>query len=119
MDHEDLVDTYTQGLCWSLAWELHKLGDWPMYTLEDDSSGWWNHVVVKVDRNKYLDIEGIRSRREVMHQYHAKHLRRVPECESRKAYQKEYLHLMDWEMQDYDVPFTRKTAKALVKGLGL
>ena len=63
-------DYYTNGACWSLAWQLYRLSPQPhvICTLGDKGDwvrGDWYHVVVKVGPDKYLDIEGLRTARQL------------------------------------------------------
>lgn len=63
------VGYYTNGACWSLAWQIYRATPQPhvICTL-GDSKGWdqdWYHVVVKVGEDKYLDVEGLHSARQL------------------------------------------------------
>jgi len=77
--HEGDIEYYTNGCCWSLAWQIYRIlnrdyditptivtvgydkGDWKHY--ED-----WCHVLVKVG-DKYLDVEGLHSRRQIRNKW--------------------------------------------------
>ena len=61
---------YTNGDCWALAWQLYRLTEKPhvICTLGDKgdwSSGDWYHVVVKIGPDKYLDIEGLHTAKQL------------------------------------------------------
>lgn len=63
-------DHYTNGDCWSLAWQIYRLGKQPhaLCTLGDKGDwvhGDWYHVVVKIGEDKYLDIEGPRTAKQL------------------------------------------------------
>lgn len=57
------IEVYTEGDCWALAWHvalltggtLNTLGRWPA----------WNHVVVEVGPDRYLDALGIHTAAEL------------------------------------------------------
>lgn len=49
---------YTTGDCWALAWAIARriepvLGKGRIFTL-----GWWDHVVVQIGEDLFLDVEG-------------------------------------------------------------
>jgi hypothetical protein len=56
------VDTYTDGLCWSLAWEISNMTGLPIATAGSPVWG-WSHVLVHIGRNQYLDITGINTKK--------------------------------------------------------
>ena len=61
---------YTNGCCWSLAWQIYRLSSQPhvICTLGDKGDwahGDWYHVVVKIGDDRYLDIEGIHTKRQL------------------------------------------------------
>lgn len=61
---------YTNGACWSLAWQIYRLTEKPhvICTL-GDKGDWavkdWYHVLVKIGPNKYLDIEGLHTAKQL------------------------------------------------------
>lgn len=50
--------TFTEGRCWELALTVSRLTGWEAFVINQ-----W-HVVVKVPRKGYLDITGIKSKKE-------------------------------------------------------
>lgn len=68
---DEVIDYYTTGHCWSLAWHLHRIGGWQIYIL-----GWrhndmiqWHHCFVKLAPNRYLDIYGPQTRGELIERW--------------------------------------------------
>ena len=62
------VEVYTEGDCWALAWHIARLlepqlGKGRIVTL-GGRTDWW-HVAVRVGQDEYLDITGIKSKREL------------------------------------------------------
>src|ERR1035441_9217873 len=55
-------DVYTDGLCWSLAWEISDMTGLPVATAGSHLWG-WSHVLVHIGYNQYLDITGINTKK--------------------------------------------------------
>jgi hypothetical protein len=66
---ENDKEDYTNGLCWSLAWEISKITGLPITTVGATGT-WcpykhWYHVVVHIGYNKYLDIKGVSTKKKL------------------------------------------------------
>jgi hypothetical protein len=114
---EDDIETYTNGHCWSLAWQISKRTGLPLVTISPESQAWnkhrsWDHVVVQVG-NKYLDVEGLVSKRELQDKW-GRYLTKHGTFSSMEEYED---HLCDkYGFSDYDdhVQHTINLAKFLI-----
>lgn len=61
---KEIIEYYTEGQCWSLAWHLSNLADLPLVTVGPRGDMWY-HVVVKKSPRRHLDIEGIHTKSRV------------------------------------------------------
>lgn len=61
------------GNCAALAWELHVLTGLPLtiVMLNEESEQNWAHVVLQLDDDKYLDIEGVMSKSAMLNEWRA------------------------------------------------
>lgn len=57
---DEAVRLFTEGDCWWLSWHVTLLTGRRIHTL-----GWWDHVVVLVGPDAFLDIEGLHTRAEL------------------------------------------------------
>jgi hypothetical protein len=61
------VEVFTAGNCWVLAYYLHELGGWPIVMVVPQADpDMWEHVLVQLPDHRYLDIEGVHTRAEVL-----------------------------------------------------
>lgn len=71
---EKIVVQFTRGDCWWLAWELHKLNNWPVYVLVPDEyasvGDYWLHAVVKRDDGKFVDVQGFHDHEDLEKLWH-------------------------------------------------
>lgn len=105
---ENIVSYYTEGRCWSLAWQLSKLGDLPIVTV-GPSARWWYHVVVQPSPRRYLDIEGVCDKKKLRSSY-GSGVRSL----GRFATFDDYLRVLlntEYEsvLEDFDDPFVERT----------
>lgn len=64
------VEVFTEGECWTLAYYLHKIGGWPVHVLHRKGEPrLWEHVVVKIGRNQYLDVNGVQTEKALVQQW--------------------------------------------------
>lgn len=81
LEDSGTVDFFTKGACSVLAYELHKKTNAPlvlMYTGGTEKTNtWFGHAMVKIDKDKYLDIEGTFSRQIMENSYNATHYKEV------------------------------------------
>lgn len=105
------VEVFTEGECWTLAYYVHRMGNWPVYWLEREPY-YWEHVVVKVGYNKYLDVNGVQTRLQLLEAWPGLHLRYIGQYSSWLAYIKilcgEHIYLNAHQR-------SRSMAKRLVK----
>lgn len=60
------IDVYTSGECYRLARQLEQLGAGTLVVVRPAGSDTaWNHMLVRLPDDRYLDIEGIHTRAEV------------------------------------------------------
>lgn len=60
------IDVYTSGECYRLARQLEKLGAGTLVVVRPPGSDTaWNHMLVRLEDGRYLDIEGIHTRSEI------------------------------------------------------
>lgn len=53
------IEVFTAGDCWVLAYYLHKIGGWPIFSIAPRADlRWWEHIVVQIDADTYLDVMG-------------------------------------------------------------
>jgi hypothetical protein len=57
------LEVYTEGDCWALAYHVARLTGGHIVTC---GGSWWEHVLVRVARNRYLDAAGLWSREQVL-----------------------------------------------------
>jgi hypothetical protein len=70
------IETFTEGDCWILAVELGRIASLPVYQVNPSAtSGWAVHWVVKLDGDRYLDVEGIHGRSALLRRWEAVRLR--------------------------------------------
>jgi hypothetical protein len=61
------IEVYTAGDCWALAWHLSEQLKAAGFAGDLFVLGWphWEHVVVRIGRNQYLDATGVHSRADI------------------------------------------------------
>lgn len=61
------VEVFTAGDCWVLAYYLHALGGWPVFSIAPrDDLNYWEHVVIQLDDETYFDVTGPRDAKEML-----------------------------------------------------
>lgn len=55
---EEAHTIFAEGDCWALAWHVAKLTGGQIYVVSNRWPG-WDHVVVQVGPDAFLDVEGI------------------------------------------------------------
>lgn len=51
---------YMEGDCWKLAYALHELTGWELYTMSPANDPYdWTHVMVKTPTGQFMDVTGI------------------------------------------------------------
>lgn len=64
---EDDIDVYTSGECYRLARQLEQLGAGTLVVIRPPGSDTaWNHMLVQLPDERYLDIEGIHTHAEIV-----------------------------------------------------
>lgn len=72
---EDGIQAYTEGDCWILAMHIHWQTGWPIYLV-----GGGSHWVVRVPgQDLYLDICGRATRYQLLREWEASSLTRIPD----------------------------------------
>lgn len=106
------IEIFTEAECWVLAYYLHKLGGWQICILGEHRSWYWEHVVVQIGEDAFLDVEGIHTQDELEEQWHQK---LVPlEVRTFKTWNT-YQAFMDGEFQFSEAQrWARTMAKRLV-----
>lgn len=60
------IDVYTSGECYRLARQLEQLGAGTLVVVRPPGSDTaWNHMLVRLEDGRYLDIEGVHTRAEI------------------------------------------------------
>lgn len=67
------IEAFTEGDCWILAITLHRMTGWPVYLL-DHHCHW---VVRAPGRDRYLDITGVRTRKNLLNAWDSRSLTRA------------------------------------------
>ena len=69
---EATIEAFTEGDCWILALQLHRIAGLPVYVLGDGA-----HWVVKASSKWYLDVTGFSSRSQLLRRWGVSSLRPV------------------------------------------
>lgn len=108
------IEVFTSAECWVLAYYLHRIGGWHVCVLAADDQDWyWEHVVVQIGDDSFLDVEGVHTRAQLEErwgrQLYPLEVRTFKTWNSYQAY-------MDGEFEYEQAPrWSRAMAKRLVE----